>query len=103
MDATNARQHKDIVLKDEREARDAVSARREQLAEIGKGLIKLGRALQLHPEFVRPLPEPANPHDYRNELNLLTQRDKVVRLCEELPALEHKSRSATERKDHFGY
>ena len=79
-------------------AEKAVGACRLRLSVVGQHLESLGRALQEHPEEVTRLPEPHSIYDYREELGVLTDGEKVNRLCDELRSLMQKAKSAEQRK-----
>jgi hypothetical protein len=78
------------------EAERAANNCRLRLSLIGQHLTSLGRALQVHPEEVTPLPEPHSIHDYRQAINDL-DRKKVVDLCNELRALIEVEKGAQKR------
>jgi hypothetical protein len=77
-------------------AERAANDYRLRLSLIGQHLTSLGRALQLHPEAVTPVPEPRSMYDYREAINDL-DRKKVVELCNELRALIQVEEAAQKR------
>jgi pyridoxine 5'-phosphate synthase PdxJ len=76
-------------------------ALRIKLSVIRQHLESLGQALQHHPEDVTPLPEPQNDYDYREGLNILGDRQRVVNLCKELRSVEQRVKAAKQRKELF--
>ncbi len=72
-------------------------ALRLRISLIGQPLEKLGRALQHNPELVSPLPDPHLMYDYTHGLNLLDDRQGIVRMCEELRRVEQDIKAAKSR------
>ena len=79
-------------------AQKAVTACKLRLSVMGQHLESLGRALQEHPEEVTRLPEPQSIYDYREDLEVLANGDKVAPMCSELRSLLKKATSAEKRK-----
>lgn len=92
---------KDVLFEAEKAKRD-YQALLVSLAMAGDKLIALGRALQEHPDLVTPLPEVDAP-DYRESLNLLTQRQEIVDLCKQVHTLRDRERTAAQRKLQLGF
>jgi hypothetical protein len=65
-------------------------ALRLRVSLIGQSIERLGRALQQNPEHVSPLPDPHFLYDYTQGLNLLQDRQEVVRMCDELRNVEQE-------------
>ncbi len=84
------------------EAERAANNYRLRLSLVGQHLTSLGRALQLHPEEVTPLPGPHSIYDYREAINDL-DRNKVVDLCNELRALMEVEKAAQKRVAMLSY
>lgn len=72
-------------------------ALRLKISLVGQPLEKLGRALQQNPEEVSPLPDPHFLYDYTQGLNLLGDRQGVIRMCEELRRIEQDIKVAKGR------
>ncbi len=75
-----------------------VQDHRARLEIMGERLERLGLALQKHPEFITPLPEPTANYDYRDELNAISDRQTIIDLCAEIRLLEQKRKNAEMRK-----
>jgi hypothetical protein len=76
-------------------------ALRLRISLVGQPLERLGRALQQNPEQVSPLPDPHFLYDYTQGLNLLGDRQGVVRMCEELRHIEQEIKIAKGRISGF--
>lgn len=72
-------------------------ALRLRISLIGQPLEKLGRALQQNPEEVSPLPDPHFLYDYTQGLNLLGDRQGVIRMCDELRRVQQDIKVAKSR------
>lgn len=71
---------------------------RVKLATIGERLVCLGKALQNHPEQVKPLPEVHAEYDYREALNEMgSARQQIIDLCDELRNLEQQKMTTEQR------
>jgi len=76
-------------------------ALRLKLSLMGQPLEKLGRALRQNPEQVSPVPDPHFLYDYTKGLDLLGDRQGVVRMCEELRCVEQEIKIAKGRMPLF--
>ena len=85
------------------DAEQSVQASRARLALFGQRLEAIGQALQEHPEEVNPLPEPISPYDYRKEIAVLRDGEKVVKLCAELRLLMERAKTAEKRKGMLAF
>ncbi len=76
----------------------AVNACRLRISVVADHLETLVRALREHPEEVTRLPEPHSIYDYREELTVFADGEKVVKLCNELRFLMQKVNEAEKRR-----
>jgi hypothetical protein len=75
-----------------------VSACRLRISVVADRLETLVHALREHPEEVTRLPEPHSVYDYREELTVFADGEKVVNLCNDLRFLIKKAKGAEKRK-----
>ena len=80
-------------------AERAVNACRLRISIVADRLETLTRALREHPEEVTRLPEPQSLYEYRKELAVFADGERVViDLCNELRFLMKKAQEAEKRK-----
>jgi hypothetical protein len=79
-------------------AEQAVNACRLRISVVADHLDTLARALREHPEEVTRLPEPHSLYDYREQLAVFADGERIVKLCNELRFLIQKTKAAEKRR-----
>lgn len=86
------------ILHAELAAEREIQACRIRISVVADHLETLVHGLREHPEEVTRLPEPQSIYDYREQLAVFADGEKVVKLCNELRFLIQKLKAAKMRK-----